>query len=301
VTARFACVQLDVPGHLGLDDGRYLLRGAGDERREAVVIVQTLTGTPASRRPRRRRPRPAAPAEESPEVPLTRLTVVPAEPSEPDPASREFLQIAGDPEAAEAKVTAGLRAVNAVLRAHRVATRDPFGHEIGREAVLVARVGYGSGDGLAEGRWDEAVEVSPPGRRRRRAEALRPQERMAAVLAGREPIDVCETLLLRARADLDQGRPREAALQLRVGLEALLAELPGGDAAGGGAEGGQASHAGPDQAEDLAALQERLESTGDAAREALSGELSVERANAVAETLGICERVLRRRQILRPS
>ena len=142
-------------------------------------------------------------------------------------------------------MTAGLRAVNAVLRAHRVATRDPFGHEIGREAVLVARVGYGSGDGLAEGRWEEAVEVAPPGRRRRRAEALRPQERMAAVLAGREPIDVCETLLLRARADLDQGRPREAALQLRVGLEALLAELPGS--------------AGSDQAEDLAALQERLE------------------------------------------
>jgi hypothetical protein len=110
---------------------------------------------------------------------------------------------------------------------------------------------------------------------------------MAAVLAGREPIDACETLLLRARADLDQGRPREAALQLRVGLEALLAELPAG--------------AGSDQAEDLAALGERLESTADAARAALSGELSVERADEVSETLGICERVLRRRQILRPS
>lgn len=287
MAARFACVQLDVPGHLGLDDGRYLLRGAGDEQGEAVVVVETLGGAPASRRPRRRRPRPAEPVEGSPEVPLTRLTVVPAEPAEPDAASREFLEVAGDPDAAEARVTAGLRAVNAVLRAHRVATRDPFGHEIGREAVLVARVGYGSGDGLAEGRWEEAVEVAPPGRRRRRAEALRPQERMAAVLAGREPIDVCETLLLRARADLDQGRPREAALQLRVGLEALLAELPAG--------------AGSDQAEDLAVLGERLESTADAAREALSGELSVERADEVSETLGICERVLRRRQILRPS
>ena len=144
-------------------------------------------------------------------------------------------------------MTAGLRTVNTVLRAHRVATRDPYGHEIGREAVLVARIGYGTGDGLAEGRWEEAVEVPQPGRRQRRAQALRPQERLAAVLAGREPIDVCETLLLRARADLDQGRPREAALQLRAGLEALLAELPG--------------RAGPDQAEDLAALEDRLEST----------------------------------------
>ena len=107
------------------------------------------------------------------------------------------------------------------------------------------------------------------------------------MLAGREPIDVCETLLLRARADLDQGRPREAALQLRAGLQALLAELPGS--------------AGADQAEDLAALRERLESTAEAADEALAGELPAERADEVAETLGICERILRRRQILRPS
>ena len=287
MTARFACVQLDVPGHLGLDDGRYLMRGDDHEQADAVVVVQTLGAAAASRRPRRRRPRPAEPGGDSPEVPLTRLTVIPAEPSEPEAATRELQRTAGDPEAAEARVTAGLRAVNAVLRAHRVATRDPYGHEIGREAVLIARIGYGTGDGLAEGRWEEAVEVPQPGRRQRRAQALRPQERLAAVLAGREPIDICETLLLRARADLDQGRPREAALQLRAGLEALLAELPGG--------------AGEDQAEDLAALRERLESTAEAADEALAGELPAERTDEVAETLGICERVLRRRQILRPD
>ncbi|MGH2781506.1 MAG: hypothetical protein ACRDLA_08890, partial [Thermoleophilaceae bacterium] len=33
--------------------------------------------------------------------------------------------------------------------------------------------------------------------------------------------------LLRARSDLAAGRPREAALQARVALEALIAELPG--------------------------------------------------------------------------
>jgi hypothetical protein len=284
VTARFACVQLDVPGHLGLDDGRYLMRGGDQEQADAVVVLQTLVGAAASRRSRRRRPRPAEPGGDSPEVPLTRLTVIPAEPSEPDAAAPELQRTAGDPEVAEARVTAGLRAVNAVLRAHRVTTHDPYGHEIGREAVLIARIGYGTGDGLAEGRWEEAVEIPQPGRRRHRAQALRPQERLAAVLAGREPIDVCETLLLRARADLDQGRPREAALQLRAGLQALLAELPG--------------RAGEDQAEDLAALRERLESTAEAAEEALAGELPVERADEVAETLGICERILRRRQIL---
>jgi hypothetical protein len=151
--------------------------------------------------------------------------------------------------------------------------------------VLVARIGYGTGDGLAEGRWDEAVEVPEPGRRRRRAQALRPQERLAAVLAGREPIDVCETLLLRARADLDQDRPREAALQIGPGLEALLAELP--------------DRAGPGQEEDLAALGGLREAMAEAGREALRGDLAAERAAQVAETLRICERVLRRRQALR--
>ena len=36
----------------------------------------------------------------------------------------------------------------------------------------------------------------------------------------------CEELVLRARADLDAGRVREAALQARMALESLLAELP---------------------------------------------------------------------------
>ena len=81
VTPRFACVQLDVPGHLGLDDGRYLLRGGANEEPEAVVVVQTLGGTPAGGR-RRQRPRPAAPPDEPPEVPVTRLTV-----SRPSPRS----------------------------------------------------------------------------------------------------------------------------------------------------------------------------------------------------------------------
>ena len=57
-----------------------------------------------------------------------------------------------------------------------------------------------------------------------------PEERFAALLGAREPQLVAEELVLRARADLDAGRPREAALQARVALEALggLAALRGG-------------------------------------------------------------------------
>ncbi len=279
---RFHFVQLDVPGRLGLDDGRYLLRGEG-EVGETVVVVQTLGAPPARRPLRQRRPRRADP-DPLPEIPLTRLTVIAADQSTKDTAAKELERETRDSEAAEATIGAALRRVNAILRAHRIATLDPYGHELARETALVSRIGYGTGDGLAEGRWDTAFEVAPPAQRQRRAQALRPQERLAALLAGREPIDACEPLLLRARADLDQGHLREAALQLRAGLEALLAELPG--------------KAGPDQAEDLAQIEARREATLGAADEALRGTLTTERATEIDETLRICERVLRRRQIL---
>ena len=133
-----------------------------------------------------------------------------------------------------------------MVRAHRIANQDPYGHEIGRLTPIAVRVGVGTGSELADGKWTEAFTVPAPERRQRRADALRPQERLAELLSGREPIDVCETLLLRARADLDQGRPREAAIQLSQGLDALLAELP--------------DRAGPGQEEDLATLRERRDS-----------------------------------------
>jgi hypothetical protein len=286
----FRFVQLDVPGRLGLDDGRYLVRTPGGEadENETVLVVQTVGAPPAGRRRRsRRRARRADPDDGPPEVPITRLTVIPARTQSHDEAKRELDLFSGDAAAAEEAILDGLREANRVVRAHRIANQDPYGQEMGRLTPLASRVGFGTGEELADGRWSEALDVPAPERRRRRADALRPQERLAELLAGREPIDVCETLLLRARADLDQGRPREAALQMGPGLEALLAELP--------------DRAGPGQEEDLAALRDLRNAVGDAGREALQGELSPDRANQVAETLRICERVLRRRQALRES
>ena len=218
-------------------------------------------------------------------MPVTRLTVIPAQPGEEDEAKRELQAMTSDSTAAETAIAQALQTVNRLMRAHRIANQDPYGHEIGRDAPILVRIGYGTGQELADGRWDEAFEVPPPERRRRRAEALRPQERLAELLAGREEIDACETLLLRARADLDQGRTREAALQLGAGLEALLVELP--------------ERAGPDQEDDLAKLRDRRESTGGTAKAAARGELSTERIDELTETLRISERVLRRRQALR--
>ena len=137
-------------------------------------------------------------------------------------------------------------------------------HELTPERAVAVRLGYGYGDEIAAGRFTAAREVdvwaSGASRRRRRQEDLRPQERVAAVLGGRERVDACETLLLRARADLDAGRDREAALQLRVGLEALLVELQG-------------AVADPGHDEDMATLQSRRGEAGEAANAALGGEL----------------------------
>ncbi|HEV7561912.1 MAG TPA: hypothetical protein VGO24_00290 [Solirubrobacterales bacterium] len=153
---------------------------------------------------------------------------------------------------------------------------------------MAVRLGYGSGEETAEGRFSEAREVDVSGgssRRQRREADLRPQERVAAVLGARERIDACETLLLRARADLDAGRQREGALQLRVGLEALLVELRGDLDEG--------------HSEDMAALRERQGEAIVAAEGAVGGELTSAQAHEVRELLEVCERVLRRRRVLR--
>jgi hypothetical protein len=285
--ACFRFVQMDVPGRIGLDDGRYLLRAADNEE-ETVIVVQTF-GTPPAGRPRRRRrrPHPADSPEPPAEVPVTRLTVIPADELSPDDASRELDGMTGDAEAAEEAVRDGLRAANRLMRAHRIATQDPYGHEVGRAAPVAVRVGFGTGGDLADGRWTRALEVPAPERRRRRAEALRPQERLAELLAGREAIDVCETLLLRARADVDQGRTREAALQLAPGVDSLLADL--------------ADRAGPGQDEDMASLRDRRDLVRDISADALRGDLAPEQLQQLTEVLAICERILRRRQALRDS
>lgn len=190
-------------------------------------------------------------------------------------------------EGVDALVAEGVALLNGALHAQATAAADPYLGETTAQRAIVVRVGYGSGDEVAAGRFSLAREVDVRGgRRRHREDELRPQERMAAVLGGREGLDACETLLLRARADLDGSRVREAALQLRVGLEALLAELAG-------------ALVDPGHDEDMAALEARRHEAGEAANAALRGELDVEKERQVRELVALCERVLRRRRILR--
>ena len=277
---RFPFVQFDLAGTVGLEDGRYL--GREPER----VLVVRVAGLPAPRRRRLRRAKPtgAEPGARVKTVPLTSLTAIRPDPLGDDDAATAWLEtLRDDQDAMEAAIADALLLINEAIHASRTATLDAHHADIDSEHALAVRIGFGAGDELADGRWEEAIEI-PHAQRRRRAEVLRPQERIAAVLGARERVPACELLLLRARADIDAARRREAALQVRVGLEALLAE--------------RSAIATSGQDDDLAALDERRAITGEAANEALLGELSEERTTEVVETLKLCERVLRRKRAL---
>lgn len=287
----FGFAQFEFAGPLALADGRYLVRDQRAEGAESVLVVQTL-GAPRPPSRRRRRPRQSDPKAEQGPLPLARATAIRAfTPFASAAEAERWLDgVAEAEDTADVLVADGIALLNRALHARAVAAGDPHGQTLAPERAVAVRIGYGSGEETADGRYTAAREVdvwsSGASRRRRREEDLRPQERVAALLGGREQLDTCETLLLRARADFDAGREREAALQLRVGLEALLAELA-------------RAVDDPGHEKDLAALQEGRVEVGEAANQALRGDLDAHNATVVRELLEIGERVLRRRRVLR--
>ncbi|MFL5899700.1 MAG: hypothetical protein ACJ75S_00655 [Solirubrobacterales bacterium] len=288
MTRLFGFAQFELAGKLAVPDGRYVIRDGAGER---VLVLETL-GAPSATRRRRRRPREADPASSPTPLPVTRATAVRAfEPFDgEEDANRWLAEAVASEEEIDLLLTDGIGVLNRALHAHAVASGDPSVQILTPERAVILRLGYGSGDEVAGGDYAAAREVDPKAGasslRRRRAEELRPQERLAAVLGGREQLDACETLLLRARADLDAARNREAALQLRVGLEALLTELPG-------------AVSDPAHEEDMATLTSRRHEAGKLANTALEGDLNSTQLTTLYELLAICERILRRRRVLR--
>ena len=246
-----------------------------------LVLVAETYGAPYPARRRMRKAKPqAADAGGAANVPVTRLMVIESAEIEGDPEAW-LERMRKDQDERDALIDRGVACIRRAVAARRITATDPAIADPSAESALVVRIGFGQGDELVERQWEQAIEVPHDPRRASRSDALRPQERMTALLGLRDTPLACEELVLRARADVLGSRAREAALQLRVGLEALLAE--------------RARLTGHGQEEDLAALDERRKATGEAANEALLGPLSAERATEVEETLAICERVLRRR------
>jgi hypothetical protein len=117
------------------------------------------------------------------------------------------------------EIRTATRIVNRALNALRAEARDPLVQEVGASRALAIRLGHGTGDELADGRWTEARELGTP--RRGRLDDVDPQLRVAAVLAGRDEVHPAETLMLRARLDAQQDRLDEARYGLRAARAAL--------------------------------------------------------------------------------
>jgi hypothetical protein len=275
----FSFVQFEFPRELGPADGRYVVREDAGGDASHVLVLRTV-GAPERRRLARRRPRQAEPEPEPEPVPTTRATVITAVAHDDEAAADRWLS--GARRAPDDAVAGALEVLNRALHAHAVASLDALAVEVRREHALIARVGWGRGEQVADGRWAEAVEVPYRPPKRRRAEALRPQERLAAMLGGRDRPLAAESLAMRARLDLDHGREREAALQLRVALEAGIAELQDGAPS-------------EDIAKRLTELREQRGPVGAAANAALSGALDGDAREAVAHALGRLEAALRAR------
>lgn len=236
-------------------------------------------GAPERRRLGGRRPRQARPEPEP--VATGRATLVDTVALDGEEAAARWLAGAD----LEALAAESLARLNRVLHAHRLSVADPGAREVRREQALVVRAGYGDGEQVAEGRWIKARTLpAARGRARggRRAHAMRAQERLAALLGGRDAPLVCEELALRARTDVDAGRAREAALQLRAAFDAALAELP-------------AYADGPMPGERLDALAAAREGVDAAALDALAGGLDEARTQEVEQALGRLEAALRAR------
>lgn len=248
-----------------------------------VVVFRTIDA-PRRRRPRRPKRAEAGAPEPLPEpTGVARVTVVAAEGFDDEPEAKDWLESACRNERErEDEVEAALRSVNRAIQAHRLSAADPYVREVTSAQAHEVRLGFGRGDELVEGRWQDAAVLPPAGRRQRRRPMLAPQEQLAGILSGRRPAYASEDLVLRARLDLDQGRTLQSALQLRPALEALEAELR--------AQGGDTDSAQLDLVHEHSGLLSDIVARG------LRGDLDEAQRASLTAALEHAEQLLRRRR-----
>lgn len=257
-----------------------MVRGQSDE--PDVVVLKTVGAAPASGRGlRRRRPKriEETAAEEPLSVPVCRGTVVRSEAFPGRAEARAWMERCTRNEGArDLEVAWAVRTLNLAVRAQRLAAGDPYVHEVSAGKARTARLGFGTGEELVSGQWSEAVEIPEP--RSSRREMLAPQQQVAEILSERKPAYPSEELFLRAQLDLDEGRQCEAALQLRITIEALAAELE------------------RDGDEAASALRARESRARELAKAALQGDLDDRQAESLHSTMKELGRFLRRRRHL---
>ena len=192
-----------------------------------MLVLTTLGATRAGPRLRRAKAQPLAETPGASPLPLTRATLIRPRPFGDEAAAERWLrEVCADRDLWSSLAREAAAELNRLLHAHRTAAGDPYVADVDPARAVAVRFGYGTGDEVADGRWRAANELAEPERRKlvqRDYEALRPQERVAAVLAGREVVGPHEDLIVRARGDFDAGRLDAAALGLDAALRAMAA------------------------------------------------------------------------------
>ena len=150
------------------------------------MLVLTTLGAPERRRFKDRKGRRLQEAEPEP-VPTNRATVVRAHPfASADEASAWLAEVQRGLRARRRRAGDGGRGARP-RHCTPTAWPTPIPHarDVSPAQALVARIGYGDGNAVAEGRYEEAWEL-PRERRRTRRSMEAPEERFAALLGARE-------------------------------------------------------------------------------------------------------------------
>jgi hypothetical protein len=262
----FGFIQFEFTHSIGPHAGRYVVerRNGRDEEDEdapppvltraeeltgvtrtvgtADILVMTAVLAPQAQMRLRRKSRYVQSGSSPDEVPLMLATYVKGtEPLDDKRRAAEVLDLVRTSEDEQERwITEGMEVINLAIRAYRAGARDPYVVEVTPRDARRTRIGYGSTEELRDGGWQAAVELVPPSTRGwLKRPDLRPSETIASVLAHRKPVLECEDVLVRAYIDLDHGRTRAAAQQVRGAMALLASELSGLDGESPGAGGAE--------------------------------------------------------------
>lgn len=229
----FPFVQLSFTHAIGPPPGRYVLNDVPSQDELALgaadVLVVRVVGAATPKRSvfRRNAVRKAETKDIGREVPVAEVTVVRGTRRLDDAAAHRLMTELRDEASRDPWIAAALADVNRAVAYHRACAADPYPPDLTRADSRTITLGWGRAEEVFAGRWSEALTVMPREQPLPRQERLRPQQGLAAALAGHGDVLECEELLLAAQRDFDAGRLRAAAVGVHAGIELLLGELAG--------------------------------------------------------------------------
>ncbi|MBK5232714.1 MAG: hypothetical protein JJE13_07000 [Thermoleophilia bacterium] len=255
-----------------------------------MLVLETEGALPPARR-KRRRPKKSGRTDAVTHVSVTTATLIRAhEPLGSESGAAAWVARLDEDEFTQGLLDEALESIDRALAAEAAATGRPFAESPALEQIISARIGYGDGDRLADGRFLDAFDIDARGGtaspRRERRGRTRPIARIAAILSGKDEANACEFLVPRVRADLDAGRIYAAALAIETAVRATVVEM-------------DAALDVPDHMSDLDHLERLLPELTELTDNALGeGRARAGLGKSLEEPLLIAERVIRRRRVL---